>query len=246
MPFHPVVLAEIGAPSAVAVNELSARLRPPCAKAEVASKLSRRTSDLIVDEDCIRVVAECLGDGVQACYSARPQRRNDGRKVGRRSIGARYAGFIGDARGAVARVATGRHNGSLPTRPLILLQPFSRVVSRLFASWAGSQLMSSLPWIGGLFRISHRNLIIGARGLFDGIASRAVRGFFDRRIGSSRLRLRGFSRAERRWSFWHDLSTTYGCRHAASGMLGPRWVSAGAADCSRLMAPATRRDVPGP
>jgi hypothetical protein len=59
-------------------------------------------------------LVECLSNGVQACYPARPQLRNDGRKVGRRSICARYAGFIGDALGAVAHVATDWHCGSLP------------------------------------------------------------------------------------------------------------------------------------
>jgi hypothetical protein len=53
-PFYSVVLAEFGAPSAVAMNELFAWLRPPCAKAEVAPKFSRRASDLTVNEDVPR------------------------------------------------------------------------------------------------------------------------------------------------------------------------------------------------
>jgi hypothetical protein len=53
-PFHAIVLTEIGTPSAVAGNELFARLRPPCAKAEVAPKLSRRAPDLTVNQDVSR------------------------------------------------------------------------------------------------------------------------------------------------------------------------------------------------
>jgi hypothetical protein len=101
-------------------------------------------------------LVECLSNGVQACYPARPQLRNDGRKVGRRSICARYACFIGNALGAVARVATGWHGDSLPIRPLNLLQPFSRVVSRLFASWAAhSLIILDRPAVSGLASEPH-------------------------------------------------------------------------------------------
>jgi hypothetical protein len=86
-------------------------------------------------------LVECLGNGVQACYPARPQLRNDGRKVGRRSICARYTGFIGDALGAVAHMATSWHSGSLPIRPLNLLQPG--------CSRRGSQLILDRPALSG-------------------------------------------------------------------------------------------------
>jgi hypothetical protein len=51
---------------------------------------------------------------------------NDWRQFGR--AGARYAGFVGDAQGAVAHVATGWHCGSMPTPPLILRKLFPRVM----------------------------------------------------------------------------------------------------------------------
>jgi hypothetical protein len=77
--------------------------------------------------------------------------------------------------------------------------------------------------------------------LFDRIASRAFCRLSDRRIGSGRLRLRRFARAERRWSLG-----IFPLVRARPRALWPAWVRAGAADCSRLKAPATRRDVPGP
>jgi hypothetical protein len=53
-PLHPVMLPQIGSPSASASSELFPRLRPPGAKAAAALVPFRPAPDLIVDEDLSR------------------------------------------------------------------------------------------------------------------------------------------------------------------------------------------------
>ena len=57
---------------------------------------------------------ESRGNAVQARYAGRSQLCNDWRQLRRGPIGARHAGFVGDAQGAVAHVATGWHYGNMP------------------------------------------------------------------------------------------------------------------------------------
>jgi hypothetical protein len=66
----------------------------------------------------------------------------------------------------------------------------------------------------GLFRIPHRDVIIDGRRFFYWFASTTLRGFFDWRIRSSRLRLRRFAGTSWGWFFGMIFPLRVGCRHA--------------------------------